>query len=191
MTIEVRTRGWKMAVVPLQTIHKPFSYTHWLWGSGREVGGLCWKTTHKPDHRGRDERLEARPRIPPEKDRRDRRPPPKQWKAAKRVTSHFIHTLYHRVRTRGWRMAVSLCKTIHKPFHIHNENRVQDQRLEVGGVLLQMIHKPFYTHAAWLWGSGREVGGWQYPEKRFTSHFIYTLTRGKKLNKSAKTLKPW
>ena len=26
------------------------------------------------------ERVKARPRIPPEKDRRDRRPPPEQWK---------------------------------------------------------------------------------------------------------------
>ena len=29
---------------------------------------------------GRDERVKARPRIPPEKDRRDRGPPPEQWK---------------------------------------------------------------------------------------------------------------
>ena len=29
---------------------------------------------------GVDERVKARPRIPPEKDRRDRGPPPKQWK---------------------------------------------------------------------------------------------------------------
>ena len=28
----------------------------------------------------RDERVKARPRIPPEKDRRDRGPPPEQWK---------------------------------------------------------------------------------------------------------------
>ena len=27
-----------------------------------------------------DERVKARPRIPPEKDRRDRGPPPEQWK---------------------------------------------------------------------------------------------------------------
>ena len=29
---------------------------------------------------GGDERVKARPRIPPEKDRRDRGPPPGQWK---------------------------------------------------------------------------------------------------------------
>ena len=29
---------------------------------------------------GGDERVKARPRIPPEKDRRDRGPPPEQWK---------------------------------------------------------------------------------------------------------------
>ena len=29
--------------------------------------------------RGGDERVKARPRIPPEKDRRDRGPPPEQW----------------------------------------------------------------------------------------------------------------
>ena len=29
---------------------------------------------------GEDERVKARPRIPPEKDRRDRGPPPEQWK---------------------------------------------------------------------------------------------------------------
>ena len=27
-----------------------------------------------------DERVKARPRMPPEKDRRDRGPPPEQWK---------------------------------------------------------------------------------------------------------------
>ena len=36
-------------------------------GDGRGVGG-------------EDERVKARPRIPPEKDRRDRGPPPEQWK---------------------------------------------------------------------------------------------------------------
>ena len=29
---------------------------------------------------GGDEKVKARPRIPPEKDRRDRGPPPEQWK---------------------------------------------------------------------------------------------------------------
>ena len=29
---------------------------------------------------GGNERVKARPRIPPEKDRRDRGPPPEQWK---------------------------------------------------------------------------------------------------------------
>ena len=29
---------------------------------------------------GGGERVKARPRIPPEKDRRDRGPPPEQWK---------------------------------------------------------------------------------------------------------------
>ena len=29
-----------------------------------------------------DERVKARPRIPPEKDRRDRGPPPEQWKCS-------------------------------------------------------------------------------------------------------------
>ena len=29
---------------------------------------------------GGDERVKARPRIPPKKDRRDRGPPPEQWK---------------------------------------------------------------------------------------------------------------
>ena len=39
------------------------------WGRGRGWGGV-----------GGDERVKDRPRIPPEKYRRDRGPPPEQWK---------------------------------------------------------------------------------------------------------------
>ena len=39
-------------------------------GDGGEGGG----------GEGPDERVKARPRIPPERDRKDRGPPPEQWK---------------------------------------------------------------------------------------------------------------
>ena len=51
------------------------------------VGPFCFTSTEarwlirdEGSGGGGDERVKARPRIPPEKDRRDRGPPPEQWK---------------------------------------------------------------------------------------------------------------
>ena len=107
--------------VLLQATHKPFSYTHCLWGSGREVGGLCCKPIHKPDHRGQDERLEVF--------------------AANRSTSLTIGA-----RTRGWRMAMSCCQKIQKPFYPHTDYGCQDERLEDSGLPLQNSSVLLYVH---------------------------------------------
>lgn len=83
---------------------------------------------------------------------------------------------------------MSFCKTIHKPFYIHNENRVQDQRLEVGGVLLQMIHT---LHGYKGQDEKLEDGNVMKKDPQAILYiYTHTLTRGKKLNKSLRTLKP-
>ena len=46
-----------------------------LLGTGTGVGGMGCRGGG-----GGYERVKARPRIPPERDRRDRGPPPEQWK---------------------------------------------------------------------------------------------------------------
>ena len=59
------------------------------------VNGFCWPYCFTStdvrllirDGGGEDERMKARPRIPPEKDRRDRGPPPEQWKCQGGVPS--------------------------------------------------------------------------------------------------------
>ena len=37
-----------------------------------------------------DDRVKARPRKPPEKDRRDRGPPPEQWRSTLRVEAEYL-----------------------------------------------------------------------------------------------------
>ena len=59
-------------------------------GEGSGGGGDLGHVAVRPQKRGcllgtgtegeEGERVKARPRIPPEKDRRDRGPPPEQWK---------------------------------------------------------------------------------------------------------------
>ena len=49
-------------------------------GDRRGGGGGGTKETKGEDEREGDERVKALPRIPPDKDRRDRVPPPEQWK---------------------------------------------------------------------------------------------------------------
>ena len=51
-------------------------------------GGLLGTGTAGRGGREGDERVKARPRIPPEKDRRDRGPPPQQWKCNGGVPRH-------------------------------------------------------------------------------------------------------
>ena len=52
----------------------------------RKASTLCFTSTEASllirdgDKGGRGERVKARPRIPPEKDRSDRGPSPEQWK---------------------------------------------------------------------------------------------------------------
>ena len=45
---------------------------------------------------GRDKRVKARPRIPPEKDRRDRGPPPEQSEVLRRCALAIAQRLVHR-----------------------------------------------------------------------------------------------
>ena len=45
---------------------------------------------------GEDERVKARPRIPLEKDRRDRGPPPEQWRCLRRCPLAIAQRLVHR-----------------------------------------------------------------------------------------------
>ena len=52
----------------------PFCFT------STEARRLIWDGNGWGCEWGGDERVKARPRIPPEKDRRDRGPPPEQWK---------------------------------------------------------------------------------------------------------------
>ena len=40
---------------------------------------------------GEDERVKARPRIPPKRDWRDRGPPPEQWKCPLAIAQQLVH----------------------------------------------------------------------------------------------------
>ena len=92
--------------------------------------------------------------------------------SSKRRATKAVAT--HGVRTRGWRMAVSFCKTTHKPFYIHTDHQGQDQSLEdVEVSFCKQSTSRFYTHTDY---GGQDEKLEVFAAKRPTSHFIYTLT---------------